>query len=227
MCNKKRTLRCCSGNTHGIRNEGYLPREIWVDILTRLPAKMVGQCKCICKHWRALIEEPSFVELHHFRSESRPGGCYLLISSCTRNKKDTIFFSTDYEGGLAQHSFSYSVSGSKRGSGEMELSHSECEIFTLGSLSWRKIDIVPPASHFEFGGDGICLGGVLPWRNFSLESFRTVHDEVLVTFDVKDERFGLISLPGDPPACLVCLNLEAIWLLVRKSQKMKWRSFGY
>ncbi|KAG5522052.1 hypothetical protein RHGRI_034304 [Rhododendron griersonianum] len=42
---------------------------------------MVGQCKCISKRWRTLIEEPSFVELHHLRSKSRPGGCHLLIST--------------------------------------------------------------------------------------------------------------------------------------------------
>ncbi|XP_058226500.1 F-box protein At3g57590-like [Rhododendron vialii] len=230
MCYKKGTLQFSSGNTCGITNEGFLP------ILTRLPAKMVGQCKCICKHWRALIEEPSFVELHHFRAKSRPGGCYLVISSCTPNFKDTIFFSADYEGGLAQHLFSYPASGfyscqacvnglicfwfnepksivivnpitkelisltpfnppwsntSRYGNISMPLvsfgfdpsakqykvvniykvrensthgevlSYCECEIFTLGSLSWRKIDIVPLASRFEFGSDGICLGGVI------------------------------------------------------------------
>ncbi|KAI8544096.1 hypothetical protein RHMOL_Rhmol08G0269100 [Rhododendron molle] len=53
---------------------------------------MVGQCKCICKHWRALIEEPSFVELHHFRAKSRPGGCYLVISSCTPQLQGYNFF---------------------------------------------------------------------------------------------------------------------------------------
>ncbi|KAF7134238.1 hypothetical protein RHSIM_Rhsim08G0210600 [Rhododendron simsii] len=274
MGSKKGTLRFSSSNTCGITNEGYLPREIWVDILTRLPAKMVGQCKCICKHWRTLIEEPSFVELHHFRAKSRPGGCYLVISSCTPDLKDIIFFSANYEGGLAQHLFSYPASGfydfqacvnglicvyfhnpksivivnpitkeiialppfnppsngyAKKGKfrldlvplvsfgfdpsskqykvvniyrvmkqstrGELESSHCECEIFTLGSLSWRKIDIIPPASHFEFGADGICLGGVIHWRNFSSHP---VHDEVVVTFDLKDERFGVISLPTGP-----------------------------
>ncbi|KAI8544258.1 hypothetical protein RHMOL_Rhmol08G0282100 [Rhododendron molle] len=82
--------------------------------------------------------------------------------------------------------------------GELESSHCECEIFTLGSLSWRKIDIIPPASHFEFGADGICLGGVIHWRNFSSDDSRTVHDEVVVAFDLKDERFGVISLPRGP-----------------------------
>ncbi|KAI8561203.1 hypothetical protein RHMOL_Rhmol04G0319800 [Rhododendron molle] len=50
MRNRNGTLRFSSGSTRGITNESYLPREIWVDILSRLPAKTAGQCKCICKH---------------------------------------------------------------------------------------------------------------------------------------------------------------------------------
>ncbi|KAG5554570.1 hypothetical protein RHGRI_012210 [Rhododendron griersonianum] len=114
--------------------------------------------------------------------------------------------------------------------GELEFSDCQCEIFTLGSLSWRKIDIVPPASHFDFGADGICLGGVVHWRNFSSDDSHTVDDEVVVTFDLKDERFGgLISLPRGPScmprllelkghlaACVdpeAELELEELWIL--------------
>ncbi|KAG5547493.1 hypothetical protein RHGRI_013248 [Rhododendron griersonianum] len=51
-----------------------LPDDILVDILSRLQAKVVGQCKCICKHWCSLIEDPSFVELHRACSKSRQDG---------------------------------------------------------------------------------------------------------------------------------------------------------
>lgn len=274
MCNKKVTFRFSSGNTRGMANEGYLPREIWADILTRLPAKVVGQCKCICKHWCSVIEDPSFVELHHFRAKSRAGGCHLVISSGDCDFENTSFFSADYGGGLAQHLFRCSISdssdmeapvnglicGYNRGAksifivnpitkevislppfslpsfsysggyfhspplvafgfdpstkqykvlhidrlkkedthGNLEFFHCECEVFTLGTQSWRKIDVIPPASQFEFGGNGICLGGVIHWRNFSTgESSRPV-DEVVVAFDLKDEIFRVISLPRGP-----------------------------
>ncbi|KAF7145576.1 hypothetical protein RHSIM_Rhsim04G0194500 [Rhododendron simsii] len=130
------TLRFSSGSTRGITNEGYLPREIWVDILTRLPAKMAGQCKCVCKNWRALIEEPSFVELHHF---------------------------PDYEGGLAQHLFSYPASDG---------------ICLGGVVHW--INFSSDDSHI----------GVVHWRNFWSDDSRTVDDEVVVTFDLKDGDLG-------------------------------------
>ncbi|KAG5522000.1 hypothetical protein RHGRI_034273 [Rhododendron griersonianum] len=281
MSNKKGTLRFSSSNTCGITNEGYLPREILEDILTRLPAKMVGQCKCICKYWRALIEEPSFVELHHFRSKSRPGGCYRVIYLTTGDFQNIHFFSANYEGGLAQPLFTYLKSGSceveasvngllcwylevsesilimnpttkelitlppftrpanhvryagplvsfgfdpstkqykvlnmyhvlKERHGQLEHSHCECEIFTLGTHSWRKIDIVPQASHLEFGSRGVCVGGVIHWRNswyYSICS-RTVDGEVVVAFDLKEERFRVFSLPREFPhtRCLVELG---------------------
>ncbi|KAH7866914.1 hypothetical protein Vadar_026627 [Vaccinium darrowii] len=212
-------------------NEGYLPREIWEDILTRLPAKMVGQCKCICKHWRAVIEDPSFVELHHFCAKSRAGGCRLVISSDFSDveapvnglicgyygESKSIFIvnsttkefntlppyslpSSWYPGGADQTLVSFGfdpstkkykvlhISRVKKQStrGDLELSHCECEVFTLGTHSWR------------FGYNGICLGGVIHWRNFTSESSSRPVDEVVVAFDLKDERFRAISLPRGP-----------------------------
>ncbi|KAG5537485.1 hypothetical protein RHGRI_024801 [Rhododendron griersonianum] len=182
MCSKKGTLRFSSGNTCGITNEAYLPREIWLDILTRLPAKMVGQCN------KEIIALPpfkpqsnSYAKMGKFRLDSVPLVSFGFDPSTKQYKVVNI----------------YRVMKQST-CGELESSHCECEIFTLGSLSWRKIDIIPPASHFEFGADGICLGGVIHWRNFSSDNSHTVHDEVVVTFDLKDERFGVISLPRGP-----------------------------
>ncbi|KAK3417199.1 hypothetical protein EUGRSUZ_H02936 [Eucalyptus grandis] len=35
-----------------------------VDILLRLPAKLLVRCKCVCKQWRSLISEPGFAKSH-------------------------------------------------------------------------------------------------------------------------------------------------------------------
>ncbi|KAL7220857.1 hypothetical protein ACSBR2_013697 [Camellia fascicularis] len=70
-----------------------------VDILTRLPAKVVVQCKCISKRWHSLIEDPSFVDLHHTRAQSRP---YLVTSLINYLFTKIHFFSAAYEGGPAQ-----------------------------------------------------------------------------------------------------------------------------
>lgn len=42
-----------------------LPEEILTDnIFTRLPVKLVGQCKCVSKPWNSLISDPRFVKTH-------------------------------------------------------------------------------------------------------------------------------------------------------------------
>ncbi|KAI3464424.1 hypothetical protein Pfo_021087 [Paulownia fortunei] len=47
-----------------------LPSQVMVEILARLPAKTIIQCKCVCKTWHELITDPHFVALHF--SLSRP-----------------------------------------------------------------------------------------------------------------------------------------------------------
>ncbi|GFZ18622.1 hypothetical protein Acr_27g0003610 [Actinidia rufa] len=45
-----------------------LPPHITIDILSRLPIKTIVQCKCVCKIWRNLLQEPYFVNLRLSRS---------------------------------------------------------------------------------------------------------------------------------------------------------------
>ncbi|PRQ46156.1 putative F-box domain-containing protein [Rosa chinensis] len=41
-----------------------LPEEIIVQIVTRLPVKSVGRCRCVCKRWRTLFSDSQFAKLH-------------------------------------------------------------------------------------------------------------------------------------------------------------------
>lgn len=47
-----------------MRSYSNLPEDIIVDILSRLPAKSVGQCRCLSKAWRTLLSEPHFIRNH-------------------------------------------------------------------------------------------------------------------------------------------------------------------
>ncbi|KAG8378377.1 hypothetical protein BUALT_Bualt08G0131200 [Buddleja alternifolia] len=49
----------------------YLPSEIIINILSRLPIRTIITSKCICKSWLDLIETPEFAEFH--LSKSVPG----------------------------------------------------------------------------------------------------------------------------------------------------------
>ncbi|XP_047943185.1 F-box protein At3g07870-like [Salvia hispanica] len=46
----------------------YLPSEIVLDILSRVPTLDVMACKCVCKPWLGLLATPEFVNAHISRS---------------------------------------------------------------------------------------------------------------------------------------------------------------
>ncbi|XP_076922049.1 F-box/kelch-repeat protein At3g06240-like [Bidens hawaiensis] len=47
-----------------------LPRDILIDILSRLPAKSLGQFKSVSKYWLSFISSEDFIKLHHRRALS-------------------------------------------------------------------------------------------------------------------------------------------------------------
>ncbi|XP_042518377.1 F-box protein CPR1-like [Macadamia integrifolia] len=66
-----------------------LPLDVIMIILYRLPVKCLLRFRCVCKSWRNLISEPSFVEMHLRRSIEN--NLNLIIS------KDFFhFYSIDY-----------------------------------------------------------------------------------------------------------------------------------
>ncbi|CAH9096198.1 unnamed protein product [Cuscuta epithymum] len=58
----------------------FLPKEIFLEILTRLPAKPLVRFKCVSKFFYSLIAEPLFVKVHHDRSSTRPNGTQILLN---------------------------------------------------------------------------------------------------------------------------------------------------
>ncbi|XP_047938468.1 F-box/kelch-repeat protein At3g06240-like [Salvia hispanica] len=46
----------------------YLPSEIVVNILSRLPTRAAMACKCVCKPWLGMLTTPEFVNSHMSRS---------------------------------------------------------------------------------------------------------------------------------------------------------------
>ncbi|XP_074265431.1 F-box/kelch-repeat protein At3g06240-like [Silene latifolia] len=56
----------------------YLPPEIWTHILSLLPAKTILICRCVCKSWCSIIDNPDFVHLHLQLSQINYGNNQLL-----------------------------------------------------------------------------------------------------------------------------------------------------
>lgn len=65
-----------------------LPQDLIINILTRLPAKVLCQFRCVSKQWLDLISDPYFVNLHRVRSRSNPN--ILLVRSSARVSSDVL-----------------------------------------------------------------------------------------------------------------------------------------
>ncbi|KAG5552277.1 hypothetical protein RHGRI_010380 [Rhododendron griersonianum] len=199
MRKKNCTLGISSGNTDEMVKYVYLPREIVIDILTRLPAKVVGQCKCICKHWRTLIEDPMFAELHHNRAKCRPDSCYLLISFSPAINFDKIdFFAVGYEGGSAQRLLTFPT----QAEGWYHIRHIKQSVNGLicGYLTKpRTIFIVNPTTKEVVTLPRSSMPtGNCPYSFHHRKPSSTIDKEVIVAFDLKDEKFRVIPLPEGP-----------------------------
>ncbi|KAK2640839.1 hypothetical protein Ddye_022602 [Dipteronia dyeriana] len=67
-----------------------LPRDVALDIFSRLPVSSLVQIKCVCKSWCALAEETRLPSMHHAHATSR-NPCLVLNSACqTENKLQFI-----------------------------------------------------------------------------------------------------------------------------------------
>ncbi|KAJ8747797.1 hypothetical protein K2173_006950 [Erythroxylum novogranatense] len=49
----------------------YLPPEVVVDILMRVPVKSLLCCKCVCKSWNSIISSPEFITNHLKQTTAR------------------------------------------------------------------------------------------------------------------------------------------------------------
>ncbi|XP_045786418.1 F-box/kelch-repeat protein At3g23880-like [Trifolium pratense] len=59
----------------------YLPHELIIQILLRLPVKSLTRFKCVCKSWFSLISDPHFANSHFQLSAATPTRRILLLSN--------------------------------------------------------------------------------------------------------------------------------------------------
>ncbi|XP_039003925.1 F-box protein CPR1-like [Hibiscus syriacus] len=71
---------------------GDLPRELFLEILLRLPVESLIRCKCVCKYWYTLISNPKFIELH-LKYNCNNNVCVLLkrcLLTCLGEKENML-----------------------------------------------------------------------------------------------------------------------------------------
>ncbi|OMO80379.1 hypothetical protein CCACVL1_12999, partial [Corchorus capsularis] len=77
----------------------YYPEEIWLEIFRKLPVKSLGKCMCVCKAWKFLIKNPSFISTH-FDS---------LAKFCLGTRKDLFLVTACFPGEGSQAEYSLHV----------------------------------------------------------------------------------------------------------------------
>ncbi|KAK8652658.1 hypothetical protein V6N13_126684 [Hibiscus sabdariffa] len=146
------------------------PRDVVVNILSRLPVKYLVQLKCVCKAWQSLISDPYFVKLqlahncHRFFFFTLPLGSEGV--KVVRVDIHLTFFDSQY------------------------WVRSKAEILARKSGIWRKIEGLDFVLE---KGPEIFLHGALHW----LETRASDAEEiVIVAFDMAEEKFyELVQLP--------------------------------
>ncbi|KAI8006911.1 F-box protein [Camellia lanceoleosa] len=71
----------------------YIPRELLIDILTRLPAETLVRSTLVSKSWYSLITSPSFISHHLNRTISNPNNTHLLLRYCTEDPIEQEYYS--------------------------------------------------------------------------------------------------------------------------------------
>jgi F-box interacting protein len=56
----------------GSMADRHLPQELLMDILSSLPVKSLLRCKCVCKDWYSLIQNPQFINNHFNHQNNKP-----------------------------------------------------------------------------------------------------------------------------------------------------------
>ena len=78
----------------------FLPQELIIEILLRLPVKSLVRFKCVCKLWLSLISDPHFA-ISHFEQAAIHNERLVLLAPCARE-----FRSIDFNASLHDNSAS-------------------------------------------------------------------------------------------------------------------------
>ncbi|OMP03625.1 hypothetical protein COLO4_10295 [Corchorus olitorius] len=69
----------------------YLPQDLFVEILVRLPIQDLVKSTAVCKSWNSLIKNPNFISTHHGKTVSSSNSRRLLLFRlCTENPSWTM-----------------------------------------------------------------------------------------------------------------------------------------
>lgn len=121
----------------------YLPHEILVEILSRLPVKSLLRFRSVCKRWYCLITDPQFVTLHLNQSSKQSE---KILISPTLYWSVTHFYSIDLKSCNQHEMERLDFPPDIRGSWETVIGNSSCNGLVLLIIDHKKLILWNPST---------------------------------------------------------------------------------
>ncbi|PWA72398.1 F-box domain-containing protein [Artemisia annua] len=177
-------------------------------ILTRVPPKAVGRCRCVCKAWNALLSGNAFVREHCSRSAISSNQKVLVIEHQTSSIHPINFETHDYEPGTSVTIPFDHRSYDNRFNVVKILSHLNgllrrdatlaVNVYSRRYESWRNIPLTLPAEYlttrFCWSSGTLCGGSLY----FTVSESVVGGIHFMISFDVNSEQFHMMNIPPIP-----------------------------
>ncbi|KAI5396163.1 F-box/kelch-repeat protein At3g23880 [Lathyrus oleraceus] len=212
-----------------------LPFDVVVEILSRLPVKILMQLQCVCKSWKSLISDPKFAKKHlRHASQSLVLTVGELDFVVIANPLSSVFteattttIQVDYP--VKDKDDSAAIVGSCHGilclsfcsqpmkvavvcyphtlvQGPVSNCRNLVKVHTLGTTSWRTIQDFPPNT-LILNESGKFLRGAINWL-----AYRQRHSScwVIMSLDLEKEFHREIPQPDYGGINVLSLNIGVL-----------------
>ncbi|XP_058741984.1 F-box/kelch-repeat protein At3g06240-like [Vicia villosa] len=175
-----------------MENSVFLPFELIIEILLRLPVKPLLRFRCVCKSWLSLISSNTFAT-SHFEHAATHRRFFI-----TRSALQPLSIDLDSSFHDASPTDDYLIVS---GWGEYDPVPRPIKlmIFSLRANKWKPIEV---ASHLPYMATsvsentpkcGLFLNGSIHWMVHNYEKSKNV----IIAFDLKEMTISEIALPDD------------------------------
>ncbi|CAK9149571.1 unnamed protein product [Ilex paraguariensis] len=172
----------------------YLPGDLMLDILSRLPVKSLMRFKCVSKTWCSLPHSAPFITMHLLNQNNNTSNTVVLLSLpyFVTDLGDTFVFMTQ------PHVTPCGTQPLERIEDDYGCQRpTKVEVFTLSTNTWREVKAVVPCAISE-RHSVVTKNRFLHWMATGFGN-RISYNYVL-TFDLENEVFRQITVPyADTP----------------------------
>ncbi|CAL9248434.1 unnamed protein product [Arabidopsis halleri] len=155
----------------GTKLSSWIPLDVTIEILLRLPAKSVVRFRCVSKLWSSMTSTPNFIKSFAIHSSARPS---ILSCSVKKEEGKRVFFSFPHQ---------------------QDPKNPYTSILDKYDMMLPKKDACPIFSDLGIAKTSPIHPSMKTWRCINGVLYYYGVDCSVVSFDVKSEKFLTIKKP--------------------------------